>query len=224
MKKFVAAVISFLSLLLFPTSTYAVAPFFDVFYDATANALISIRGLPPKTPGVPLAYSLRGHMVIRNFRVGDLDGDGKQDIQTEILSMELRGNNPRVGEVLLKKAEEKEAKGMTEQLIRSSRLPVGIGGSNLPANSFFDIFVDLKIPEPPSDQSATSDSSESEDFTTEQPIRIEGVVPSLENLGGIYISKNSVLFNPKEIVITANNRGGGKIKFFAISLNSSKSN
>lgn len=224
MIKLFSVTFALIAFLIVPVSALAQESFFDVFYDATAVVQITLTSKAlPRTEVV----RLKGHVVIRNFRVGDLDGDGKPDIRTEIIELNLSGKNPQGMAVNLNSSKSNRSIGMTEQLIRSSRLPIGIGGTNFPANSFFDIFTELSIGQPPSSPGIASSSFDV--FINEDPIHLEGVARSLTDLGGFYTQRKSVsiIFHNDQTEGTLTAQGGdsaGKIKITAVNLNSSKSN
>jgi len=209
MKRNTAISISVATLLLLPLSVaLAVEPFFDVFYDATATVQLSLKSLP-RTEVV----RLKGHVVIRTFAIGDMDRDGRPDMETEIVSMSLTGTTSQGIAVNLNSSKSNRSQGMTEQLMR---MPVGIGGTNLPANSFFDIFVELR--HTPFHNSPAASAVPDDALTSCKPVHLAGISRSLTDLSGAYRMSGK---------ISLCNRSGepvGGINFLAVNLNSSKSN
>jgi hypothetical protein len=76
---------------------------------------------------------LNGPTTVRRGDPADEDGDGLTDIRTEILAMELTGMSP-VGPITLRQSREQPSRGRVEQLDPATPFP---------ADSFFDVFVEL---------------------------------------------------------------------------------
>lgn len=209
MKKIIACSASTAALLFLPSAaTLAAEPFFDVFYDATSVVQISLKSLP-RTEVVRLA----GPIIIRSLEIGDMDRDGKPDIQTEIVSMSLTGTTSQGSAINLNSSKSNRSTGVVERLIR---MPVDIGGGNIPAHSFFDIFAELQPATFHNSPAASAVPDET--LTSCKPVHLAGISSSLNDLSGVYRMSGK---------ISLCNRSGepvGRIIFLAVNLNSSKSN
>jgi hypothetical protein len=85
------------------------------------------------TDGSRETVLLAGSTTVKRSDPSDLDADGKWDIKTEIVAMELFGNSPTLfGPVTLTNNPTGNSVGGTRQ--RTS-------GGNFPADSFFDVFL-----------------------------------------------------------------------------------
>src|SRR3989338_5171945 len=124
MNRFKASLIAFLIFFSLSSQPALAANGFSEVYDVDAVVQISLKSLP-RTEVVRVTGNLDG----KNNNIGDRDDDGKPDIQTEILSMDLAGTTPHGLAINLNSSKSNRSMGMTEQIVR---LPVGIGGSNLP--------------------------------------------------------------------------------------------
>lgn len=213
MKKISVAISSAIILLfLSPISALAVVPSSDVSYDSTVIAQITVN---PELHR-PQTLRLQGPVVIRSSEIGDMDGDGKPDIQTEIVSMNLTGTGPQGLAVNLNSSKSNRSMGMAEEL-RSNPFPFV---KNRVANSFFDVFFEIGL-------SQANQANAASVYVTDEPIHIKGIARSLTNLEGTYISRKSVS------IVFQNDTGNatilgpgpvGKLKILAVNLNSSKSN
>lgn len=134
---------SLLLLSVFTPQTMAVDSFFDVFYDATVLAQIGLGSGALVQPTLKLV----GPVLVRSHEIGDLDGDGKRDIKTEILSMDLVGKHPLLGSISIRKKQQSQSQGMAEQIFD---LPSVLVHRSVPANSFFDVFVEMDFLAPAS--------------------------------------------------------------------------
>lgn len=82
--------------------------------------------------------TFNGTAKVHRSLVGDLDGDGKMEIQTELVSMELTSPNPfGTGILRLRESPTRPSVG---------RITEVNAGHNFPADSFFDIFVEVDLP------------------------------------------------------------------------------
>ncbi|MBI5457812.1 hypothetical protein HY971_03755 [Candidatus Kaiserbacteria bacterium] len=158
-------------------------------------------------------FEAKGTAIIEGSVIGDVDSDGLPDVATEIVSMSLTGTTSRGLAVNLNSSKSNRSTGVAERLVR---MPVGIGGSNIPANSFFDIFVELR--HTPFHNSVAFSAVPDEALTSCEPVHLAGISRSLTDLSGVYRMSGK---------ISLCNRSGepvGSINSLAINLNSSKSN
>jgi len=119
-------------------SMLAEESFFDIFYDAEALVQINLKS-HPRTEVVRVHGNLDG----KNNNIADEDNDGKLDIETEIVSMNLTGVNPVLGEVSLKNGlQDKKNKRTAEQIIDCRRRFQTLSNASCPVQSFFDIFIE----------------------------------------------------------------------------------
>jgi hypothetical protein len=119
--------------------TAAAAPFLydpgiDMFRSRIRNLVIEIVPdghlvIPPCGLGVGGALE---KVVVQRFQPDDLYGDGLGDILTEIISMELSG-----GGITLRESPTQRSLGVVEEKAE---------GTGFPANSFFDVFVEVDVP------------------------------------------------------------------------------
>ncbi len=91
--------------------------------------------------------TFNGTAEIQRSAVGDLDGDGTLDIQTELVSMDLTAPNP-LGKGTLR-LRESPTRPSTGRIVEEA------AGENFPADSFFDIFFEMDLPSGGSVQSFT---------------------------------------------------------------------
>ncbi len=205
---FVSLAVALFLPLLFPTTSYAIEDFFDVFYDADVRISLTLKSLP-RTEIV----RLRGPVEIRQMFPADLDGDGKPDIQTEMLSMDLTGTTPQGLAIKLNSSKSNRSLGMAERLL----MPSGRGRTNPRANSFFDVFTELSLESP--DDEITLAPAFFDVFLTDKPFHLEAMTKSLTDLSGKYSTR-------KNITVTLFREGvpAGTLTLLAVNLNSSKSN
>jgi hypothetical protein len=86
--------------------------------------------------GLTVNVTLNGPTTVRRGDPEDTNHDGRIEVKTEILEMRLTGNGP-AGPLSLHQSSTRPSRGQIEQLTP---------GTDFPANSFFDIFVELDIP------------------------------------------------------------------------------
>lgn len=208
MKLFKVIFIVFLLLLISKTTSLSAVPSEVTSYEASALLQIQLKDRP-RTEVVRVVGNLDG----KNNNIGDVDTDGKADIQTEIVGMELVGTIPFVGGVLASINPGVPSIGLSEQLTR--RAP---DTRNLPARSFFDIFVELRLT--PVVGPTISLAPPTEVLTSCSAVRLQGISRSLADLSGHYSQRMSGK------ITLCNNVGEpvGSLYFLAINLNSSKSN
>ena len=117
-----------------------------------SGALLSVE-----IPGLgTFDMTLNGPTDVRRSDPADVDGDGLMDIQTEILAMNLVGTSP-AGPIFLRESPTRASLGRVEQ-----QSP----GADFPAQSFFDVFVELEV--------AGLGS-----VHNEQPIRVEALIDAI---------------------------------------------
>jgi hypothetical protein len=118
---------------------------------------------------VQLSGPLTLHVYFDGVNEGDAnddDNDGQDEVSTEIVSMELKGSSPSLGEVFLRVNPNVPSLGqITEQVNNTPGVldlppftPIGV------AESFFDVFFEVEIP------------STGQSFTTLEPMRLMGVI------------------------------------------------
>ncbi|MCX7851709.1 MAG: hypothetical protein N2383_02890, partial [Caldilineales bacterium] len=111
--------------------TAAYPPAGDDTFPSGAGLLVQIGDQP-----TPVLLTLNGPTTVRRGDSGDQDGDGRADIPTEILSMNLTGSSPW-GPVRLRESPTRTSRGLIEE-----QTP----GAGFPADSFFDVFTELETP------------------------------------------------------------------------------
>ena len=103
------------------------------FFESQATIQLDIPHISPQ----PITLMLSGPTTIQRNAPGDSDLDGLPDIQTEILSLDLTGVDPILGPVMVRQSLTMPSRGVIEQLYTP--------GTNFPALSFFDVFVDIGV-------------------------------------------------------------------------------
>ena len=204
---------TFLFLSLLATRSEAATPPSETSYDTSALIQINLKSYP-RTEVVRVQGGIDG----KNNNVGDLDGDGKLDIETEILSMNLTGVNPTLGEVSFKNGLQDKKNMRTGEQISNCRRFQTLSNASCAANSFFDIFIEMR--HTPFHNSAAPAVELTEVLTSCEQVHLNGISRSLTNLSGFYNQRMSGK-------ISLCNRSGepvGTINFLAVNLNSSKSN
>lgn len=212
MKKIAVLILCTISVVLItPSSALSEGSSSDTPYDGIAIVKLTVN---PELHR-PQTLRLSGHVVIQNFkRIGDIDDDGKPDVQTEIVEMNLTGTTPQGLAVNLNSSKSNRSMGIAEQLVR---LPVGIGGTNLPADSFFDIFTELSLRHTPFHNAAAQ--GEQVSYCLNEPIHLQGVTKSLTDLSGTFTQRKSI-----SIIICDRDEKVGTLQLLSVNLNSSKSN
>ena len=130
----------------------------------STQATVQLELTAPGVSALPVALGaletveLEGPLLVKRGDPQDEDGDGKVEVPTEILEMALSGT-ASFGPVTVRESPDRESKGMVEQ-----REP----GQDAPADSFFDVFVEIDI----------------EDITNftvhnEEPLRMEATLTDL---------------------------------------------
>lgn len=95
----------------------------------------------------------------------DDDGDGLDEVETELVSLSLTGSDSVLGPISIMESSSFESSGEIEE---TNNLDPGVlnlapfTGGSFPADSFFDVFVEIEV-----------DGSR---FVTDQPILIQGVI------------------------------------------------
>ncbi len=84
----------------------------------------------------PMFLTLNGPSRVMRGDPHDSDGDGRMEIETELLEMNLTGMMA-AGEIHLRESPTKQSLGRVHQQM---------AGQDFPADSFFDVFVDLETP------------------------------------------------------------------------------
>ncbi|MHC4535321.1 MAG: DUF7901 domain-containing protein [Planctomycetota bacterium] len=117
---------------------------------------------------VQLTGPLTLHVLFDGANEGDAnddDKDGQDEVSTEIVSMELKGSSPSLGEVLLRVNPYIPSLGNIREQVNNTPgvldLPPFSSGK---ADSFFDVFFEIELP----------DTGQS--FTTLEPMRLMGVI------------------------------------------------
>ena len=153
-------------------------------------------------------------MKIQTSEIGDVDDDGKADVQTEIVDMNLTGKTPFGLAINLNSSKSNRSMGMAEEL-RSNPFPFI---KNRVANSFFDVFLELR--HTPFHNSVTAAVIPDEVLTSCESVRFQGISKSLADLSGVYTQRMS----GKITLCGIDGNPAGSLSLFAINLNSSKSN
>ena len=78
--------------------------------------------------------TLNGPTIVRRGSPSDDNGNGRQEIPTEIIAMNLTGMSP-LGPITLKQSATRPSKGLIEQQV---------SGQDFPADSFFDVFFEIE--------------------------------------------------------------------------------
>ena len=116
-------------------------------------------------PGTGAAHvTLNGPTVVQRSDPHDADGDGRQEIETELLSMSLTGLSPW-GPLMVRESPTRASLGRIVQ-----RTP----GVDFPADSFFDVFFDISL-----DGGLTW-------LPVEQPVRMEAVIEAIPPILATY--------------------------------------
>lgn len=102
----------------------------------------------------PLAVNLTGSLVFKRAAPGDANGNGKRDVRTEIVALDLRGDVPDVGAIQLVARPDRPSTGLTES--RSARL-------DYPATAAIDLFLMVRTRYGP--------------LIADQPLRLTGTIP-----------------------------------------------
>ncbi len=80
--------------------------------------------------------------------LADTDANGREQVPTEIVAMELRGDLPGFGEIVLRRSPSRASRGEIEESLdtepgRLDLPPFAPGGT---ADSFFDVFFEIELP------------------------------------------------------------------------------
>ncbi|MDJ0867001.1 MAG: hypothetical protein QNK03_12890 [Myxococcota bacterium] len=81
------------------------------------------------------------------WSLGDPDGNGREQVPTEIVAMELRGESDAFGSVVMRQSAQIPSRGEIEETVntQSGRLDLPPFAPEGSADSFFDVFFDLEI-------------------------------------------------------------------------------
>jgi hypothetical protein len=107
----------------------------------STKATVQLEVTAPGVSALPVALGaletveLQGPLLVKRGDPQDEDGDGNVEVPTEIVEMSLSGA-ASFGPVTVRESPDRESKGMVEQ--RES-------GQDFPADSFFDVFVEIDI-------------------------------------------------------------------------------
>jgi hypothetical protein len=107
------------------------------FPKAGTDAFQSIAQMKvqPGCSGGPITLDLAGPTVVK--RSAPTEVDGKQTIDTEMVSMTLTGFDPTLGSVTLRESPTQDSIGQVQES--------KAGGQAFPAQSFFDVFVEIDL-------------------------------------------------------------------------------
>jgi hypothetical protein len=89
----------------------------------------------------PEIVNLNGPTLIQRGPVGDTDSDGLDDVQTEIIGMSLEGTTS-VGPATVMQSPTRPSNGAFEEQTNQAS-----GTMDFPAASFFDVFVEVDLPQ-----------------------------------------------------------------------------
>ncbi len=116
-------------------------------------------------PDGSTAYvTLNGPTVVRRGDPHDLDGDGRQEIETELLSMNLTGASPW-GLLRVRESPTRPSSG---------RIVQQTPGADFPADSFFDVFFEISL------------DGGLNWLPAEQPVRMEAVIQAIPPILAYY--------------------------------------
>ena len=90
--------------------------------------------------GAEFPVTLNGPTLIARLNKPTKSG-GFDRVETEIVGMELAGASP-LGDITVRESEDRESRGAIVEQVNT-----GAGKMNFPANSFFDVFFDVTIPD-----------------------------------------------------------------------------
>lgn len=141
-----------------PTAAHALEypPAGDDTFPSGAGLLVQIAGQ------APTLLTVNGPTVVRRGEPYDNDGDGLQTIDTEILAMNLTGMTS-LGPVGVRESPTRASHGKIQQ-----QTP----GADYPADSFFDVFVELDTGMGP--------------LHHQEPVRMEAIIHDLPPILALY--------------------------------------
>lgn len=102
----------------------------------------------------PLAVNLTGSLVFKRGAPGDANGNGKRDVRTEMVALDLRGDVPDVGAIQLVARPDRASTGLTES--RSAR-------ADYPVTAAIDLLLMVRTRFGP--------------LIADQPLRLTGTIP-----------------------------------------------
>lgn len=85
------------------------------------------------------SFNLQGPTTVLVVPIGDSDGDGREELRTEILNFELLGQSAVFGPVKLSESPTRLSTGLIEEMSP---------GTCFPATSYFDVYVQAELPAP----------------------------------------------------------------------------
>lgn len=121
--------------------------------------------------GQPMMVTLGGPTAVQR---GDRQGGRRDSIDTEIIALELTGSNPLLGPVIVRESPTQRSNGVVQQIGRD---PKDKDATDFPANSFFQVFVEIEFP------------TEGVTLANEQPVLMENQgIRSIPPIGSEYQS------------------------------------
>lgn len=118
----------------------------------------------------PAHVTLNGPSRVRRSDPHDTDGDGRMEIETELLSMNLTGASP-LGPMQLRESPTRTSMG---------RIVQRTAGVDFPADSFFDVFFDISL------------DGGNNWLPMDQPVRMDAVIDAIPPILAYYQSPPSL--------------------------------
>ncbi len=125
-------------------------------FPSGADMLIELNGIGP------VNATLNGPTIVQRGDPADDDGDGLTEIQTEIVSMNLTGVT-QYGPVSATQSQTRPSHGIVKQQTQ---------GADYPAESFFDVFVELSTPLGP--------------LHNQDPVRVQTIIDAIPPILAFY--------------------------------------
>ncbi len=142
-----------------------------------------IAELTISTPDGAFDIATTGNTIVQRSDPYEDDPTGKWTIDTEIISMELTGDFPAVdGPIIFRQSSSQQSLGNIQQQIP--------GGEDFPADSFFDIFLEIELPTLPPESGVV------QPLRNVDPIHVEinqgNPLMSIPPLGNLYEQEGCV--------------------------------
>jgi len=132
----------------------------ETYPPAGSDGYSLIAELTISTPDGALNIATTGNTIVQRSDPYEDASTGKWTIDTEIISMELTGDFPAVeGPIIFRQSSSQQSLGNIQQQIP--------GGEDFPADSFFDIFVEIELPTLPPESGVV------QPLRNEDPIHVE---------------------------------------------------
>ena len=117
---------------------------------ATHKFTLTNESLPPPLPGLELTCTMTGPTQIAKSAVGDSDADGLNDVLTELTFMKLTGicEPGNIPVIMTAGPPLQPSFGLVEEKVDPVAAPGSDGLLTFPADSFFDVFIEIDTGEP----------------------------------------------------------------------------